>query len=508
MEHYEIDRLKASHHAKQTGLPLPVAAMDLHSQNIKNPIYWPDVDYISSEDRDYAEVDLIKHGGWFGELCKAVGDEYKFPANTVFLHGLAVLSAAVNRAFKYEYYNDQCACNLYTVTAQPPSSGKSGVNGFFCKPIAMAFDNLNKENAKKRNRLVKELSEMEAQNEKTGGLDNEIYELQSKIKNLGRIDYSVSNTTAEAAESKAFKQGGMINIISAEAEAISVIMGSTYGDSSKSANYELFLKAWDNEWLSSSRVTRGDNAGYVFGSVAVIAQQDAIRGILQAGMSGRGVSERILMLSERPILGTRNLHQWTPAPKELKDCYFNLIQNCVSSGEVTLKMSSAGMNEIIKFRQNIEPELADGRMYSNTMLRGAMGKADKQIIKIACLLHIAENWKPNGRNQIKVPRETIVSAINIFDQLSQTYIKAADDLGYAGKMTECIYIATRLQDFMQKRKSAIKLSQFRDSIKGRGAIANVTGLTSKLKDEYLPELQRRGYICEHNGTIYINPKLA
>jgi len=502
------DYAKAQQHARKENLPLPIAAMDLHNANIKNPMYWQDIDYISGTDREYAEVDLIKHGGWFGELCKAIGEEYKFPANTVFLHGLAVLSAAVNRTFKYEYYNDQCACNLYAVTAQPPSSGKSGVNGFFCKPIAMAFDALNKENAKKRSRLVKELEELEERNDKAGGLEDEIFELQAKVKSLGRIDYAVSNTTAEAAESKAFKQGGMINIISAEAEAISVIMGSTYGDSSKAANYELFLKAWDNEWLSSSRVTRGDNSGYVFGSVAVIAQQDAIKGILQAGMSGRGVSERILMLSERPILGTRNLSQWTPAPKELKDLYFNLIQSCVLSGEIVLKISTAGMSEIIKFRQAIEPELADGRMYSNTMLRGAMGKADKQIIKIACLLHIAENWKADGRKQVKVLKETVSSAIAIFDQLSQTYIKAADDLGYAGKLTECAYIASKLQELSQKKKTILKIAQFRDNVKGRGALSNVTGLTEKLRDEYLPELQKRGYIVEHEGTIYINPKLA
>lgn len=502
------DFIKAQQHARKENMPLPVAAMDLHSANIKKPMYWPDIDYISAEESEYAEVNLIQHGGWFGELCHAIGQEYKFPANTVFLHGLAVLSAAVNRTFKYEYYNDQCACNLYAVTAQPPSSGKSGVNGFFCKPVSMAFDALNKENAKKRNRLLKELEEMEAQNAKSGGLDDEIFEMQMKLKTFNRIDYAVSNTTAEAAEAKAFRQGGMINIISAEAEAISVIMGSTYGDSSKSANYELFLKAWDNEWLSSSRVTRGDNSGYVFGSVAVIAQQDAIRGILQAGMSGRGVSERILMLSERPILGTRNLSQWNPAPKDLKDCYFELVQSCVASGDVVLKISPEGMKEIVKFRQAIEPELADGKLFSNTMLRGAMGKADKQIIKIACLLHITENWKPSGQQQTKVDKKTVVSAISIFDQLSKTYIKAADDLGYAGKSTECAYIAARLQDMAQKKKTSMTMGQFRDNIKGRGAIANVTGLTAKLKDEYVPELQRRGYICEHEGTIYINPKLA
>lgn len=508
MEHYELDKIKANHHAKQTGLPLPIAAMDLHTNNIKNPLYWPDVDYISADDTEYAEVDLIKHGGWLGELAAAIGEEYKFPANTVFLHGLGVLSAAINRNFKYEYFSDQAACNLYVVTAQPPSSGKSGVNKFYTMPVSIAYDSLNKENAKKRRRIEKELSELLEQSKKGTDLEDEIVELEEKIRKLNRIEYSVSNTTPEAAEDMAFKQGGMINIISAEAEAINVMLGDVYGDkSSKKANYEVFLKAWDNEWLSSSRIGRGSNSGYIYGSVAVIAQQDAIRGILQAGMSGRGVSERILMLSEKPLLGSRNLSEWNPAPKELKSNYFELVKNCVLSGEVLLIVSTTAMSEIVKFRQEIEPELADGKKYSNTMLRGAMGKADKQIIKIACLLHVAENWKPSGRQQTKIAKETVKSAIAIFDQLSQTYINAADSMGYAGKSTECAYIAQRLIEITQKKRGPLKIGQFRDAIKGRGAIANVTGLTGKLKEEYLPELERRGYICAHGDFIYVNPKL-
>lgn len=508
MEHFELDKIKANHHAKQTGLPLPIAAMDLHTQNIKNPIYWPDVDYISSDDAEYAEVDLIKHGGWFGKLAFEIGEEYKFPANTVFLHGLGVLSAAINRNFKYEYYNDQAACNLYVVTAQPPSSGKSGVNGFFNAPAYIAYDVLNKENAKKRRRLEKELAELMEQSKKGTDLEDEIIELEQKIRSYNRIEFSVSNTTPEAAEDMAFKQGGMINIISAEAEAINVMLGDVYGDkSSRKANYELFLKAWDNEHLSSSRIGRGSNSGKVFGSVAVIAQQDAIRGILQAGMSGRGVSERILMLSEKPLLGSRNLSEWKPASQELKSKYFDLVNNCVMSGEVVLKVSPPAMNEIIRFRQSIEPELADGMKYSNTMLRGAMGKADKQIIKLACLLHVAENWQPGGRQQTRIDKETAKQAIEIFNQLSQTYINAADSMGYAGKLTECAYIAQRLIDITQKKRGPLKIGQFRDAIKGRGAIANVTGLTGKLRDEYLPELERRGYICAHGDFIYVNPKL-
>lgn len=503
------DFIKAQQHGKKSGLPLPIAAMDLYSANIKNPIYWPDIDYISSDDAEYADVDLVKHAGWLGDLAKAIGEEYKFPPNTAFIHGLAVLSAAVNRNFKYEYYSDQAACNLYVVTAQPPSSGKSGVNKFYTTPVSIAFDAINKENKKKSRRLEKQLAELMDQAKKGQDLEDEILELEEKIRKLAHIEYSVSNTTPEAAEDMAFRQGGMVNIISAEAEAITVMLGDVYGgDNGKKANYEIFLKAWDNEWLSSSRIGRGSKSGFVFGSVAVLAQQEAIRGILQAGMSGRGVSERILMLSERPMLGSRDHHAWTPAPKEIKNKYFDLIKTAVNCGEVVLTIAPPAMNEIISFRQKIEPELADGKLYSNTMLRGAMGKADKQIIKIACLLHIAEQWQVGAKQVTKVSKEAVKSAICIFDQLSQTYIKAADNLGYAGKSTECAYVASRLSEYVKNKKHAVKIAQFRDNVKGRGAIANVTGLTNKLKDEYLPELQRRGYICEHEGTIYINPKLA
>lgn len=503
------DFIKAQQHGRKNGLPLPIAAMDLHSANIKNPAYWPDIDYISSDDAEYADVDLVKHGGWLGELAKAIGEEYKFPPNTAFIHGLAVLSAAVNRNFKYEYYSDQAACNLYVVTAQPPSSGKSGVNKFYTTPVSIAFDAINNGNKKKSRRLEKELSELMDQAKKGQDLEDEILELEEKIRQLARIEYSVSNTTPEAAEDMAFRQGGMVNIISAEAEAITVMLGDVYGgDNGKKANYEIFLKAWDNEWLSSSRIGRGSKSGFVFGSVAVLAQQEAIMGILQAGMSGRGVSERILMLSERPMLGIRDHNTWAPAPKEIKNRYFDLIKTAVNCGEVVLTIAQPAMNEIIAFRQKIEPELADGKLYSNTMLRGAMGKADKQIIKIACLLHIAEQWQVGAKQVTKVSKDAVKSAICIFDQLSQTYIKAADNLGYAGKSTECAYIASRLSEYVKSKKHAVKIAQFRDNIKGRGAIANVTGLTNKLKDEYLPELQRRGYICEHEGTIYINPKLA
>ena len=87
MEHFEIDKLKASHHAKQTGLPLPVAAMDLHSQNIKNPIYWPDVNYMTADDDSAKTPNIIQYGGWVAELAKAKAAEVIFPENSAFLHG-------------------------------------------------------------------------------------------------------------------------------------------------------------------------------------------------------------------------------------------------------------------------------------------------------------------------------------------------------------------------------------------------------------------------------------
>lgn len=510
------DLLSAKEIAKREGISVPLAAKQLHDNNVNLEMYWTEPLAIGEDAVNYADVDLISHGGWLGEFATSVASSVQFPVNTAFLHLLGIMSCATAKSFRYEYYGDDAAVNIYVVTAQPSSSGKSGIHKRYATPFQVELSEFNRINAVEKQKIDKEISDLEkqiAEVEKSGDADVEqlrtLADLREKSEKYNRIEFAYDDITPEAAEAAAVRQGGLINIASAEADALNIILGDVYKGQSSKANYGMFLKTWDTEWHSPSRVTRNTKAGFVFGSVAVIAQQSAIEAILQAGMSGRGISERMLLLLERPVLGKRNHKKYTPVSDELKKKYRTLCHNIIFQRDtVILNLESGAMDLIVDYRQKIEPKLADDGEYSNAMIRGAMGKADKQIIKIACLLHIADEWSGEyPRANPKVTKDCVSRAIEIFEQLSQTYIQAAARLGYAGEETEINCVIEAMERYAKKRKMKMTVRQFRDAVKNLKPMQNVPNVTQKIREHLLPKAEKMGYCVIDGESVYINPKL-
>lgn len=510
------DLLAAKEKAKREAISLPIAAMSLHPQNITNEIYWRIPVNITEDEHSYIEADLLPYGGWLAEFARSVATSIQFPPNTAFLHLLGIIACGTAKSFRYEYYGDEAAVNLYVVTAQPSSSGKSGVHRRYTVPFQIALKEFNAKNAVAQNKIQAEIDSIEAtikEQEKGGNSDPELHaSLAEKIEErdkLNRIEFAFDDITPEAAEAAAVRQNGLINIASPEADALNIILGDVYKGQSTKANYGMFLKTWDTEWHSPSRITRSTKAGFVYGSVAIIAQATAIDAILAAGMTGRGISERMLLLNERPVMGYRDHASYTPIDRELIEKYDSLCRNIINESEpVTLKLSRECIDEIVAFRQAIEPKLADGGEYSNAMIRGSMGKADKQIIKIACLLHIAEQWE--GQYATRNPNVTVdcvKNAISIFDQLSRMYVAAAESLGYAGEKPELECVIDTIEKLARKRKLKVNFRQLRDSVKNLKALKNVPQVTKKVRDEILPQLEKFGYVAIDGEEIYINPRL-
>jgi hypothetical protein len=77
-----------------------------------------------------------------------------------------------------------------------------------------------------------------------------------------------------------------------------------------------------------------------------------------------------------------------------------------------------------------------------------------------------------------------------------------------GSKTELTFVADKCSELAKKKLFSLSVARMRDEIRNRGPLKGMSGLAAKLKDEYIPELQKRGYIVQHNDTIYINPKLA
>ena len=192
-------------------------------------------------------------------------------------------------------------------------------------------------------------------------------------------------------------QDGMFSIVSAEAESINVITGAVYGDEGKSkSNIGLILNAWDGEYVNTRRVGRKGYSGHARASISVIAQDDSIDTILSAASSGRGLTERFLLLCEKSKLGERDMNRKYRFDKSLFSRYESMIENVIREESVMLHFTDTAEDYINAYKTKIEPELGDDGMYSNSLITGFMGKADKHVRKIAAVLHVAEYWQDGG----------------------------------------------------------------------------------------------------------------
>ncbi|WP_459567672.1 DUF3987 domain-containing protein, partial [Enterobacter asburiae] len=156
----------------------------------------------------------------------------------------------------------------------------------------------------------------------------------------------------------------------------------------------LVLKAGDKGHVSIARADVSNNKSFeALACICVIAQDETIDAIMQAGSRGIGVSERFLLVREQTRLGERVFidengnSTYEPIDKSLRADYFRLIHDIMTESYIKLEVTEAGMRRLNKARQELEPELGDGGKYSHTMLRGAMGKFDKQVMRLASVIH-------------------------------------------------------------------------------------------------------------------------
>lgn len=476
---------------------------------------WPELKEGETE-IGYSSINVVDDS-LVGELAKSIANTVQFPVNTAFMHGLGVVASACSWRFKYDIYGtDTNPVNLYVITSQPPSTGKSAVNNFFTTPIHTAAKDINADRQAKRIKLEADLAEEHKQLKGSGDIarkekaEANIVEIQEQIKaECSHVRFIMTDGTAEALEQTAFNQDGMINIVSDEADAVNVVLGSVYRSGDSKANHGLVLKAWDGGYHSSARITRECGEGFVRGSIAVIAQDESITSVIEAGMSGRGISERILLLREKNLLGQRNHSSaYVPVDKALLARYGELIDSILKEDDVVLTFDAESHSVISDYRQNIERKLGDSGCYSHTLLRGAFGKADKQIHKLACILHIIDNWQPGGSRSKQINYETTGRAIVIYDQLKLAYIDALEGHGAAGEKALIEATKDRLKAFVEKKKRReLTVKELRDSCFKSQPFNRQPNLTRMLRDEVLPSLANEGAIAFYGNGIYVSPYL-
>lgn len=474
--------------------------------------FWEDPLFSDSDEaQSNNNMNLVKYSSILSSLSSSIAASFQFPVNTIFAHGLGVIASAMSKSFKFQYGGGEKPVNLYVVTAQPPSTGKSGVNELLSEPVHLAFDAINKtatanrKKAKIRIAAIKKQIKEAKHEEEMMRFEEELTKLYKEHDKHTVYTYSVDDPTPEGLAKLAHKQDGLFNIISAEADAINIILGNVYSD--KKANHGLFLKGWDAERMSIVRSSQENLSFKAVGNIAVIAQDESIKTILAAGESGRGISERFLLLREPTLLGTRTFGDYISVDDELLGEYNRMIMNIVRDSNVVLKFTSKSINMINNYRKEVEPEMGDNGMYSNNMMRGFIGKADKQIMKLASILHVIENWVDDGNRERDISHNTVLMALDLFKQIVISYTTTADGLGFTGLDSEYKKVEERLVAYAEKGKLVISVNQLRSNLKGVKPFSGTPNLTNKLKNVLLPTLGDNNICIVHDNKIYINPKV-
>ena len=504
-------------HSEENNIPLFVSASRLKSPHINTVNLWPDpVQFAPDSQTD--QIDLCKRefGDIVTEFSKMIADYIQFPRSTAFLHCLGCVSAAMTKSFKVEFGLSDMYANIYVVTAQPPSTGKSAINDFCFSPVYEAFKEYNQQNAKERALLEVEIARAERELNKSDNGQAELDEAfdrleqaQIKLNRVAHIKPTITNTTIEALERETSKQAGMFNIVSDEADSINIVLGAVYSDDSKSSkgNNELILKGWDNGYVGSSRIGRDGLDGKARGTIAVLAQADSVDTILAAGAAGRGVAERFFLLKEDSLLGKRDRDKKTRIDKSVMRQYQSLIANIVKEDELTLSFTAKAEEFLRTYDCRVEKLMSESGPYSHNLLTGFIGKAGKQCRKLAAILHVSQHWIDGGSRSKTIDDNTCIWAISLFDQLAKTYKAASDDLGHVGNNSEIQSINENLTKRAEKGSLKVNITTLRDSIKNKRPFKGSRNLTKKLKDEVIPALEQLNVCVLDAQTIYINPRL-
>jgi hypothetical protein len=500
--------------------PVRVAIDDSIDINFAEKRWWFEPKQIAETSSFVSKLDLVNGtSSVLVDMCKAAAAEVQFPLQTAYAHGLGVVASLAVRHFKVAYWNSgTIPVNLYVVTSQPPSTGKSGINNALTDHARIIISENNAKNRAARDTLKSKIEKKKKELEKSESdgdaeqIHKELSRLEENLSMVTAYRYGLNDVTAEKAEDICASQNGVFTIVSAESFGIKTVLGDVYKNPNSTPNQNLFLSAWDGEFISSARVTREGYEGYAACSIAVLAQDGTFDSILEsAGKDSCGVSERFLLVREPTIIGKRKSADRKPVPYEIKKAYHDLVDNILAQGHVTLTVSAAGLRQISMIKDFYDDESADGKRYSNDIMRGIVGKADKQIHKIASVLHIVENWKKGGDKKTEISGETILTAFNIFRDCTKIYEAIADNRGLTGKNTNRNIVIDRIKKIALDKsnpKLKIKLATLRDATKNLKELKR-ENFTEFLRKDILPEVESMHYIAfdRVNDVIYINPLL-
>lgn len=474
-----------------------------------------DLGYEPSDSDDMWQPTILE------KYCKEVSEKLQFPHDTAYLFSLGAVASAMTRQFHYRLNkNDEytkAPVNLYVVTAQPAGTAKSGIFRNFVAPIQLAYQAVNEGQRKIRSKLIAKLELIKKDIKQAGNEDqknqmlSEMAELEEAILNTPVYTYAVDDATAEGLRDMAARQLGFFNMVSEEADLVKILMGTVYGDGSRKQNNSMFLKAWDGDIVSVVRAGQDVMTTNVKATLAVIAQDEAIRAIMQGGMSGQGVNERVLLHREKDMLDTVNYRKRRNSTinSTMRADYQFLISSLVqadpSKDICEFYLSDAANEALILYMEHMQLKGQHNKIYRDPAIMGVVSKGEKQICKIASVLHGCQIYSRGGMKTAEIPEPTVRRAIGLFDMLIGAYIKQAETNGYAGDKPRIERVKDYINKQVAQKRWNCTVEQIRDAVKSHESFARCDSIARVVRHEVIPEMERCHMVATDGKRVYFNP---
>ena len=499
-------------------------AISTNARNSTNRMLWPDFGVEDSSDAGYDSISIFDESvdDAVTPLVKCISERMNFPVNSVYMFALTAVASAMVKGITYNRYGSKNVTSIYSVIAQPPGSGKSGVFGQLIDPIDIAFTKYNEEQEKKKAPYLTRLdaAKKERKKAKSGdtlkpakiaeieAYEKDIEECEDAISRLPTYIYHVSDATPEGLISLALSQGGLFNGLSEEQSLIDGITGDLYGNGT-SSNTEAILKGFDGGKISRTRVGTGTQVGRVRGCIGVLAQKRTVDKILQKSVDGNGLTERFFIMNEPHQLAKKvhTVEGNKEIPMSILSPYINLMNSIVYTDDFTLEFCNKSLQLVCDSANKYVPLMADGESYSSSLMQGMASKINIRITKVACVLHVLKNWKGKDKPETVDP-ECTKRAVKLCEEMMKAFEKSASDGGYIGEAAERELVIEKLASKARRSNFEITPAQLRDAVKSYTIMADIPKLTAHLKINVLPELEKRGYCAVVGKKIYINPKLS
>lgn len=379
-----------------------------------------------SEDQDWPELVLFNEiktpsipstllPCWLGEFCQAVSESTQTPPELAAMFALSVLSTclqgkAIISPTGGDYWEP---INLWTVVALPPSSRKSEI----VKQLTAPLKEWEKETERRLQPLIdeaeatriiaqKRITELqssaakESDQERRKQVAKEISELKETLAQpqVKAPKLFTGDITAEELQNQLVKHDEKMAVLSDEGGIFEVMTG-LYNDGK--ANLDVFLQAWSG---SSVRVNRGqrevtlDKPALSFG---LTVQPEVMSNLGQGSkrkLRGIGALARFLYAIPRSNIGYRNVRlnlNVDPGKRAVFEYNIKTLLELTPAGEqpFRLVLSKDALQTWYDFAQFIEDRQGPSREFED--IQDWTGKLPGQVLRIAALFHIAENWLGN-----------------------------------------------------------------------------------------------------------------